>query len=103
MALLEAYRWPGNVRELRNLLERTVILSDPDMVIGRDQLPAELRFGTSPADSGWQLPEEGVDLAEVERGLIAQAMARSAGSVSGAARLLGLTRYQLRYRLKKQD
>lgn len=103
MARLEAWRWPGNVRELRNVLERACILCDQDVITPAD-LPAELRFGRADAvgEGGcpFVLPEDGVDLALVEQGLIEQAMARTEGNQSAAARLLGISRYALRHRLK---
>ncbi|MFN7145404.1 MAG: sigma-54 interaction domain-containing protein, partial [Myxococcota bacterium] len=106
MDLLQRYRWPGNVRELRNVMERTVILMQEDVIQAAD-LPPELRFqggsGAAPVTPGcpFVLPEEGVDLEGVERGLLEQALARTAGNQSAAARLLGISRYALRYRMEK--
>jgi DNA-binding NtrC family response regulator len=102
---LMAYPWPGNVRELRNVIERIVILEARD-VIEAQHLPPEIRFGragAARAGSPFVLPEEGVDLEQVERSLIAQAMDRAQGNQSAAARLLGISRYALRYRLEKMD
>ena len=105
MEKMEAYPWPGNVRELRNVVERLVLLGPSD-VIRADDLPAEIRWGRpNKADAGcpFELPDEGVSLDAVERGLIQQALDRTGGNQSAAARLLGLTRYQLRYRVDKHD
>ncbi len=106
MELLQRYAWPGNVRELRNVIERTVILLQEDVIQPSD-LPSELRLhsggqapGTSPG-CPFLLPEEGVDLEGVERGLLEQALARTNGNQSAAARLLGISRYALRYRMEK--
>ncbi len=101
MARLQEYSWPGNVRELRNVIERMVILEVEDRVeLGH--LPAEVRHSLRNGQTrGFVLPEEGVVLDEVERSLIDQALARTEGNQSAAARLLGLTRYQLRYRMEK--
>ena len=101
---LMAYRWPGNVRELRNVIERIVILEAED-VISLDHLPPEIRYGRTGggAPGGFVLPEEGVNLDDLERSLLEQAMDRTSGNQSAAARLLGLTRYQLRYRLEKHE
>jgi len=100
---LVAYPWPGNVRELRNVIERTIILEARE-VIEVQHLPAEIRFGHraggSPG-SPFALPDEGVDLEAVERSFIEQAMERTAQNQSAAARLLGISRYALRYRLEK--
>lgn len=100
---LVAYPWPGNVRELRNVIERTIILEARE-VIEVQHLPAEIRFGQragGPAGSPFALPDEGVDLEAVERSFIEQAMERTAQNQSAAARLLGISRYALRYRLEK--
>lgn len=106
LALLQQYRWPGNVRELRNVLERLVILG-PDDVIRAEDLPTEIRFAArSPIPSGscpFELPADGVDLEAVEKGLIQQALARSTGNQTAAAKLLGISRYALRYRMEKFD
>lgn len=101
---LSTYGWPGNVRELRNVIERVVIL-EADDIIQAQHLPAEIRFGRSLPESSVQtlftLPEEGIDLDRVERSFLEQAMDRTGGNQSAAARLLGITRYALRYRLEK--
>ncbi len=101
------YTWPGNVRELRNAIERAILLCDGGLIT-RQHLPSTVarprearpavpgRNGTTPA-----LPAGGVDLSDVERGLVAQAMEQSHGNKSRAARLLGLTRSQLYTRLEK--
>jgi DNA-binding NtrC family response regulator len=78
--ILQAYSWPGNVRELRNVLERALISTD---------------------DYAVALPAEGIRLDELERQLIRQALGRTGGNVTRAAKLLGLSRDTLRYRLEK--
>ncbi|MFZ5480428.1 MAG: sigma-54-dependent transcriptional regulator [Myxococcota bacterium] len=104
MDLLQQYRWPGNVRELRNVIERTVILLQGE-VIQPEDLPPELRFQGLPAGAiagcPFVLPEEGVGLEAVEKGLLMQALQRTGGNQSAAARLLGISRYALRYRIEK--
>jgi two-component system response regulator AtoC len=103
MDQLAAWRWPGNVRELRNLVERLVLLADGD-VLHAEQLPPEIRWaGAAPASSScpFTLPEEGINLDEVEQGLLHQALDRTQGNQSAAARLLGISRYALRYRMEK--
>ncbi|OOZ42347.1 sigma-54-dependent Fis family transcriptional regulator [Solemya pervernicosa gill symbiont] len=99
MARLAEYRWPGNVRELRNLCERMVILlSGQD--IGVDNLPAEIAQ-PSPQGHIFDLPASGISLDQLEQQMISQALDRSEGNCSKAARLLGLTRDTLLYRIKK--
>lgn len=103
--LLETYSWPGNVRELRNVLERILILEDADELLP-EHLPPEIRNGgkrSQQDENAIRLPVDGVRLADVEADLIRQALARTGGNVSRAARLLGVSRDTLRYRLEKHD
>ena len=98
---LEAYEWPGNARQLKNVLERILFLEDAE-VISPASLPAEVRHATvSNGGRIFVLPPAGVSLDELERELICQALDRMAGNKTGAARLLGLSRDTLRYRLEK--
>ncbi len=103
---MQRYRWPGNVRELRNVVERAVILHADAKVIDVEHLPAEVVLATQAAVRGkgcpFVLPEDGVDLEAVEHGLLEQALERTGGNQSQAARLLGISRYALRYRMSKQ-
>lgn len=100
---MRQYRWPGNVRELKNLCERLLILL-PGQEIGIRNLPHEFRIGQvadRTADPMVQLPPEGIVLADVEESLIRQALELARGNRSKAARLLGISRDTLLYRLKK--
>ncbi len=104
--LLQAWSWPGNVRELRNVIERAFIVHDPAAgpEIGPEDLPVEIREGASaahPAGRVFVLPPEGIDMEAVERDLVGQALERTSGNRTRAARLLGMTRDQIKYRLKK--
>lgn len=110
------YDWPGNVRELRNVIERAMVLEDGD-VISVKSLPESIlpvsadsaadgsryfgRYGLPNTDALLSLPLEGVSLNELETSLLQQALARSNGNQTSAAKLLGLTRDQFRYRWKK--
>ncbi|NEX22202.1 sigma-54-dependent Fis family transcriptional regulator [Thiorhodococcus mannitoliphagus] len=100
--LLRRYHWPGNLRELANLCERLVILL-PGAEIGPENLPPEVRRGeaSSGPSSGFELPPQGIDLNSLEAELIRQALSLAGGNKSRAARLLGLTRDTLLYRLQK--
>ena len=100
---LRAYPWPGNVRELRNVVERVVILKADDDVIHLEELPEELRVARPLAGAvcPFELPPEGVDLAAVERGLVEQALARTHGNQTQAAKLLGISRFALRHRIDR--
>lgn len=99
---LQRYPWPGNVRELRNLCERMVILLNGKN-IEHANLPAEMRQHASAGESlaGFRLPETGLKLEDLEATLIRQALTHARGNRSRAARLLGLTRDTLLYRIKK--
>jgi DNA-binding NtrC family response regulator len=105
------YHWPGNVRELRNVIERALILEDDD-VITTKYVPRNLAAGPGPTASerdgfgaydGFRLPPAGTSLEEVEMSLVRQAIDRSGGNQTRAAELLGISRDQLRYRLKKLE
>lgn len=103
MEVLLAYRWPGNIRELENTIERIVILSHGEE-IGVEDLPLEIRLNSgfcSDVSGGFVLPEEGVDLEEVELDLVRQALDRAGGNVPKAAKLLGLTTKTLEARMQR--
>ncbi len=114
LALFAAYQWPGNLRELRNILEHAIILSKGGLITPQHLPPQILAPPPAPATAdalagqiaALRLPPTGVALPELVRlledGLIDQALRRTAANQSGAARLLGLTRDQLRQRLKRQ-
>ena len=103
--LLQAWDYPGNLRELANVVERAVTLGDGP-VIGPEALPPAMRGGAVPAAPlPAELPPEGLDLQAhldaVERRVLEQALARTHGVRTEAARLLRLTFRSLRYRLAK--
>ena len=99
MDALKRYGWPGNVRELRNVVERAMLLADG----------ATLTTGDFPVASGHpvrltgqvDLPAGGIDLEQLERSLVIQALERSGWNQTKAAMLLGLNRDQIRYRVEK--
>lgn len=98
------YRWPGNVRELRNVIERASILEEsPSVTIAH--LPQDMVSAAAATAGGLNivLPREGIAIEEVENDLCRQAFERTGHNLSRAARLLGITRDQLRYRLRKID
>ncbi|WP_042301800.1 sigma-54-dependent Fis family transcriptional regulator [Paraburkholderia kururiensis] len=116
---LRNHAWPGNVRELENLVERAVILSRPNREIeARDLFPGiTLPAGASVDRRGLiteghalpvdcralleQLQNSGAGLDGLERALLREAVDRADGNLSAAARMLGLTRPQLSYRLSR--
>jgi DNA-binding NtrC family response regulator len=97
---LEAHDWPGNARELRNLVERILFLTD-DETIGVELLPPKLRGDGGATFDSFVLPPSGLELEGVEKALILQALDQASGNKSKAARLLGISRDTLRYRLDK--
>jgi DNA-binding NtrC family response regulator len=101
LKVLKSYHWPGNVRELRNLCERLCYLL-PGETIESEHLPEELK-SKSPRANGsvFTLPATGIDLDQLEASLIQQALAMTNGNQAKSARLLGMTRHKLLYRVQK--
>ncbi len=102
--VFQRYGWTGNVRELRNVIERASILEDGPLIT-MTHLPADMVAGDDPGTAGsssfFHLPAEGIPLETVEFELARQAMARTGGNLTRAAKLLDISRDQLRYKLKK--
>jgi len=99
MKRLQAYGWPGNIRELRNAIERAMLLADGDGLSDKD---FPLTTGVGPRlTEGVQLPAEGIDLEQLERSLVVQALERSGWNQTRAATMLGVNRDQIRYRIEK--
>ncbi|MBI4876691.1 MAG: sigma-54-dependent Fis family transcriptional regulator [Acidobacteria bacterium] len=94
---LMEYHWPGNVRELENVVERSLVLCDRSRLDARDIRLDMSPRGAPPAADGF-LPD-GVTLDEHEQRILREALRRAGGNKSQAARMLGLTRNALRYRL----
>ncbi len=98
---LENYTWPGNVRELRNTIERIVLLETGDTVLP-GHLSPEVLDSHRPTRCGPPVDDSLSDkLFDIEKARIAQTLGRTAGNVAKAARLLGLKRGALRYRMDK--
>ncbi len=100
---LNDYAWPGNVRELRNVIERAVLLNDGD-VVKRDDIVLGRTLLNVPRESQGELvilPPEGCDLAEAEKSLLRQALARTKGNQTHAGAMLGISRDQVRYKMEK--
>jgi DNA-binding NtrC family response regulator len=96
---LMQYHWPGNVRELENVIERSLV-----MAAGNELDAADIRLENAPrprvqAENENHFLPEGMTLDQYEQELIREALRRADGNKSHAARLLGLTRNALRYRL----
>ncbi|MBS1831740.1 MAG: sigma-54-dependent Fis family transcriptional regulator [Acidobacteria bacterium] len=101
MQKLVGYYWPGNVRELQNVVERSLVLASTQVIHANDiKLDVSPNRAKALAPGDGFLPE-GVSLEEHEQSLIREALKRANGNKSQAARLLGLTRNALRYRLSQ--
>jgi DNA-binding NtrC family response regulator len=106
-AAVRSHGWPGNVRELANTMERLVLMSDADPVeatdLGLEPGSAGTgRIGVAPTgEVQVDIPEAGLSLEAVERALLVTALARCGGNQSAAARLLGVSRDTMRYRMEK--
>lgn len=102
--VFKRYRWTGNVRELRNVIERASILEDGDLIT-MAHLPVDMVGEASQVGGNdgfaFTLPHTGIPLETVEVELAKQAMARTGGNLTRAAKLLDISRDQLRYKLKK--
>ena len=94
---MREHAWPGNLTELKNLVLRVAAEGRPSP-IEADQLPA---LSDRSSGTHFNLPATGVDMSELERELLTQALAMARNNQSQAARLLGITRDQIRYRLGK--
>ena len=95
---LTSYHWPGNVRELENVLERSILLAPTPRLEAAD---VRIEASRSPrsVEGGSNFLPEGMTLDQYEQSILREALKRANGNKSQAARLLGLTRNALRYRL----
>ncbi len=100
--VLKNYTWPGNVRELANAMERVMILKAGQLPVNSDDLKFLQGMPASADDCAdlFQLPTGGIHFETVQKRLVHQALERTAGNQSAAARLLGLTRAKFRTLVK---
>jgi DNA-binding NtrC family response regulator len=99
MKRLHAYGWPGNIRELRNAVERAMLLAESETLTA-DDFTLGGAGGTRLGDRV-ELPASGIDLDQLERSLVVQALERTGWNQTRASALLGLNRDQIRYRIEK--
>jgi two-component system, NtrC family, response regulator AtoC len=99
IAKLQTYAWPGNIRELRNAVERAMLLAEGATLTAAD---FPMTSGGGPRlTEAVDLPGNGIDLEQLERSLVVQALQRSGWNQTKAATFLGLNRDQIRYRIEK--
>jgi len=103
--LLMGYPWPGNVRELRNAVERAMVLEE-----GSQITTESLALGDSAGPRGAAaqvaavaMPLQEMSLEDAERSMLVQALEKTGGNQTRAAKRLGISRDTLRYRMKKFD
>ncbi|HET6180985.1 MAG TPA: sigma-54 dependent transcriptional regulator [Candidatus Sulfotelmatobacter sp.] len=99
MQILVNYHWPGNVRELQNIVERACALAKGNLLEAAD-IHLDVRPAKSANGTAGFLPD-GLTLEQWEDEMVQEALRRANGNKSQAARLLGLSRNALRYRLSK--
>lgn len=96
---LITYKWNGNIRELENVVERMAILSQEN-IIKVENLPREIAYSEI-VEEEILLPQEGICIEDLERSLILQALERTEYNQTKAAKLLGMSRHTLLYRMEK--
>ena len=94
------YSFPGNIRELKNAIERAYILAGGKFPLTIEHINFLSKSSKKLLKEDFILPDNGISLEELEKSLIKQALEKTGGNKSAAARLLGLTRSKLRTRLK---
>ncbi len=101
--MLMAYHWPGNVRELENTIEYAVLMGKEDGVIHGHDLPPTLQTPVAIAATGSNQHTLKARVAMLERDLIVDSLKRHKGTISAAARELGITERMVRYKIQKLD
>jgi two-component system response regulator AtoC len=94
---IDRHAWPGNVRELRNLMEQSVLMARSSVLDVEDLGLAHALADDLPVT----LPQDSLDLPQIERAAVLQALDRTDWNVTQAARMLGVSRDTLRYRIEK--
>ena len=99
--ILFDHPWMGNVRELENLVERMVVLADGDTLNVND-IPENMKNPTAQSGELWfSLPVDPINLDEVEKAILREALLRHEGNQSQTSKYLGITRSALIYRMQK--
>ncbi len=95
---LRAHRWPGNVRELRNVMEQVVVLAQGPVIEAED---LDFHRDVTAAEGATELSSVPLNLGDAERQLLVKALEETQWNITRAARLLGVSRDTLRYRIEK--
>jgi DNA-binding NtrC family response regulator len=103
-ALLKNHTWKGNIRELRNIIERYVLIEEGPLLhlngLGFTKKNGKETRPAAGADPFHRLPDEGLDLAALEKHLIMEALKKARGNSRQAANLLNMSYYTFRYKSK---
>jgi DNA-binding NtrC family response regulator len=100
LAAFADYPWPGNIRELAAVMERAVLMNEGG-AISLSDMRGELRRTAAVPGLEIELPDEGIDFGQLEKALLAKAMAKTGGMATRAAKLLGMSYKTFLYRLEK--
>lgn len=101
--LIMQYHWPGNIRELENAIEHAIVMGDGEIIFPED-LPIPIQSSQEQlAAKAETVLDEGITLEDMERRLIQSALIKTQNNQSKAAKLLGITRRTLGYRMKKYN
>lgn len=99
------YDWPGNVLQLSGMLEQAALYYPDEPVFKAEYIPHYLNNANTSnviqVETDMKLPKQGVVLEDLEKSLLKQALEQMLGNQSRAARLLGISRFALRYRMEK--
>lgn len=98
-ALIE-YNWPGNIRQLESVIERAILMCESSL-IGLKDIKSELRFFQGKDILDFDLPDEGINVEELEKDLLKKAMQKANGVATKAAKLLGMSYKTFWYRWEK--
>jgi DNA-binding NtrC family response regulator len=100
LTLLREYNWPGNIRQLESVVERAILMCDSSH-IGVKDIKGELRLFQGKDISDFDIPDEGINVEELEKDLLKKAMQKANGVASKAAKLLGMSYKTFWYRWEK--
>jgi two-component system, NtrC family, response regulator AtoC len=101
LKLLEQHNWPGNIRELENVIQRAITLNQGSLILPEDVSISGSTVSSENNVLHIAIPDEGIDITEIEKELLEKALKKTLGNQTKAAQLLGLTRSAFIYRCQK--